>query len=113
MSEKNPLWVMRPTPVRTADVATVMGREALMRKEIDLSLPRHQYDSSAAYIWTIQDKAARQCDINILDPSVQLCDNQSCAAETNGLPIYRDDNHLTEYGNQLLIPIFESISFQT
>ncbi len=110
ISQTHPLWIMRPTPVMPVDVASVMGREALVNRDIDLSLPRHQYDLDTAYIRDLQDQAARQCGIRILDPIATLCDEQHCVAETsNGLPIYRDDNHFTEYGNRLLIPMFQSM----
>jgi hypothetical protein len=110
ISAEHPLWIMRPTPVMPTDIASVMGREALINRDIDLSLPRREYDLDNAYIRGLQDKAAQHCSVHVLDPITTLCGERLCIAETNGLPVYRDNNHLTEYGNRLLIPMFQSIA---
>src|SRR5690606_19591102 len=109
VAEQRPVWIMRPTPVMPADISSVMGREKLINRDMNLSLPRKKYDERNAYIWDLQDKAALQCGIHILDPIEILCDATRCIAEHSGLPIYRDDDHLSEYGNRLLEPMFKSM----
>ncbi len=42
--------------------------------------------------------------MKVLDPSIILCKTGQCISEYKGRPIYRDGDHLSEYGNKLLIP---------
>jgi SGNH domain (fused to AT3 domains) len=45
----------------------------------------------------------------ILDPLPYLCSDGRCAGTKDGWPLYRDDNHLSEYGNKLLVPMFAKV----
>ena len=56
-----------------------------------------------------QDAAEKQCGVKILDPLPYLCDANYCYGSKNGRPLYHDDDHLSEYGNKFLIPMFERI----
>ena len=56
-----------------------------------------------------QDEAARRCGAVILDPTVYLCDQEYCYGSRNLFPLYRDDDHLSEYGNKQLVPIFRQV----
>jgi hypothetical protein len=38
-----------------------------------------------------------------------LCDDQYCYGSINGHSLYFDDDHLSEYGGKLLIPMFDQI----
>jgi len=47
-----------------------------------------------------------QCGVKILDPLPYLCHSGRCWGNQGGQPLYSDDNHLSEFGSQLLIPMF-------
>lgn len=57
----------------------------------------------------MQDMAAEQCGVKILNPLPYLCDDQYCYGSMNGHSLYFDDDHLSEYGGKLLIPMFDQI----
>ncbi len=44
----------------------------------------------------------------ILNPLSYLRDDEYCYGFKNGRPLYYDD-HLSEYGNKFLVPMFEKI----
>jgi hypothetical protein len=50
-----------------------------------------------------------QCGIKILDPTAYLCRNGNCYGSQNGRPLYHDDDHLSEFGNKLLMPLFKQV----
>jgi len=43
------------------------------------------------------------------DPTSYLCRNGRCYGSVNGRPLYSDDDHLSEYGNKLLVPMFRQV----
>jgi hypothetical protein len=60
-------------------------------------------------VWAAQDAAAAQCGVKILDPLPYLCQDGRCWGSKDGRPIYYDDDHLSEYGNKLLVPMFKEV----
>ncbi|MEL7544515.1 MAG: SGNH hydrolase domain-containing protein [Pseudomonadota bacterium] len=40
----------------------------------------------------------------ILDPSQQFCTGQTCRIENDGIPLYRDDDHLSREGAAFILP---------
>jgi hypothetical protein len=38
-----------------------------------------------------------------------MCDDKNCYADLNGRPMYFDDDHLSEFGNKVLVPMFSEI----
>ena len=60
-------------------------------------------------ICAAQDEAAQQCGANILNPLPYLCHDGRCWSNKEGRPIYYDDDHLSEFGNKLLKPMFEEV----
>ena len=50
--------------------------------------------------------AANDPGVKVLDPTPQLCDDTGlCRAEQEGHSLYTDDNHLSEVGARLLLPV--------
>lgn len=56
-----------------------------------------------------QDLALKKCGVKILDPTPYFCDNSKCYADKKGIPLYYDDDHLSVYGADQLIPLFKTI----
>lgn len=74
-----------------------------------IKLPVGEYMRRNKIVWDAQDAAEKQCGVKILDPLPYLCDANYCYGSKNGRPLYHDDDHLSEYGNKFLIPMFERI----
>lgn len=45
---------------------------------------------------------------SVWDPLPSLCDATSCAAMRNGRPLFFDADHLSGYGNRVLLPGFSA-----
>lgn len=103
------VWLTRPVPQMPMDVPTALGRRLLLGQDVELGMTRAAYDATNAYSWRLQDRAAAQCGVRILDVTEPLCDAQTCFAEQDGKPVYRDQDHLSESGNKLLLPIFREL----
>ena len=109
LSENHPLYLVRPIPEMPVDVPTRYGRGVLMGNKQEPSITLEQYHQRHAYIWQAQDAAVAQCGVKILNPLPYLCDEQICHSVHNGIPMYRDADHLSESGNKLLIPMLSEV----
>jgi peptidoglycan/LPS O-acetylase OafA/YrhL len=109
LAANHPLYLVRPTPEMGVRVPEVMGRSMLLKRERQLAVSRQAYRQRNAFVNQVQDLASQQCGAHLLDPLPYLCDDQQCSASRDGRPLYYDDDHLSEFGNRLLMPMFQSI----
>jgi peptidoglycan/LPS O-acetylase OafA/YrhL len=104
-----PLYLMRPIPEMGINVPLAMGRALLLGKSREPSISLEAYHQRNAFVWSVQDQAREQCGAQILDPLPYLCDARRCYGSRDGKPLYYDDDHLSEYGNRLLLPLFKTL----
>lgn len=109
-SPQRPVFQFRPIPEMSANAPRAIAR-ALMRGDrrapwISLA----EYRARHATVIAAQDKAAARCGTRILDPLPYLCDTEHCHAGADGRPWYYDDDHLSEFGNRRLLPMFREVT---
>lgn len=109
LARHHPLYLMRPVPEMMDSVPHLLGRAMLLGKRVEPSITRAAYDERHALVWAAQDEAVARCGAHILDPLPYLCDEQNCYGSRDDRPLYVDDDHLSEFGNRLLIPMFAQI----
>lgn len=107
LAQYRPVYVVRPMPEMPVDVPTLVGRGLLFGEMRNPKVSLADYQRQNAFVMSLQDEAAKRCGVRILDPRPYLCDDQSCYGGYHGRPIYRDQDHLSEFGNRLLLPLFE------
>ncbi|MBR9910202.1 MAG: hypothetical protein GYB33_07605 [Gammaproteobacteria bacterium] len=98
----NALAVATPVPI-------TMSRWLAMGKKGEISLDLDAYRQHHAFIWSVQDEIAARCGAKIVDPLPYLCDAERCYGSKNDIPLYFDDDHLSEYGNRLLVEMFREV----
>ena len=114
LSQTHPVYMLRPIPELKINVAQKMGRDALIfniKSRVSISLA--EYKNRHKIVFEAQDKAAKQCGIKILDPIPYLCESSFCYGDKDGVPLYYDDDHLSERGAQVLIPMLKTIFAQS
>lgn len=110
LSHNNTLFLMRPTPEMIVNPSLALARNLIFnRGNDDIKITLDEYHQRNALVWQAQDLAAEQCGVKILNPLPYLCDEQYCYGSKNGRPLYYDDDHLSEYGNKFLVPMFEQV----
>ena len=109
LAQHRPLYLVRPVPEMPVDVPKAVGRAMQRGLPHEMFITREQYRQRHAFVWGLQDEAARQCGAHILDPLPYLCDEQYCYGSRDGLPLYVDDDHLSETGNRRLVPMFAQV----
>lgn len=103
------VYMVRPIPEMGFDVPKTLSRRMAMGVMDDLSIPMEDYRQRNAWVWAAQDAARAQCGVRVLDATRYLCHDDRCDASRNGRPLYSDDDHLSESGNKLLVPMFAEV----
>ena len=103
------VYMVRPTPELVINVPKVMVRAMAMGVQRDISISLTDYHRRHDFVWAAQDAARDRCGVKILDPLPYLCRDGRCQAQRDGRPLYYDDNHLSEFGNKLLVPMFAEV----
>jgi peptidoglycan/LPS O-acetylase OafA/YrhL len=109
LAKQRTVFMMRPIPEMGFDVPKTLSRRMASGLNSDLSIPIEEYQKRNAWVWAAQDAARDQCGIKILDPTPYLCRDGRCYGSKAGRPLYSDDDHLSEYGNKLLVPMFAEV----
>ncbi|MEH6454202.1 MAG: SGNH hydrolase domain-containing protein, partial [Psychromonas sp.] len=103
----HPVYLIKPTPEMRKNIPKTLAKNIILNKKDDLSINYELYLLRNKYIISLIDELAYSNDIQALDPIPYLCDNGRCIAQFNGRPIYSDGDHMSEYGNKLLAPMFQ------
>lgn len=107
IQKERQVYLVRPIPEMGVDVPKTLSRNIMFgRGNDDIKITLEEYHDRHKLVWEAQDQAAEQCGVKILDPLPYLCDDQYCYGSRNGRPLYYDDDHLSEYGNKFLVPMF-------
>lgn len=103
------VFMVRPLPEMGFDVPKKLSRRMVFGINQDLDIPLHAYKQRNNWVWLAQDAARDRCGVKIIDPTSLLCRGGRCYGSMGGRPLYHDDDHLSGFGNQLLVPIFSDI----
>lgn len=109
IAENRELFVLGPIPELAVNVPNVMGRKALQGVKHRVSVDLESYLTRNSLALETLIAASNKCNITVLDPVPFLCNDEACYGDTGGQPIYFDDDHLSERGAELLIPLFGSV----
>lgn len=107
LAKHRPVYLIRPFPEMGRDIPRTLSRRMSFGVVGDLSVPLTDYRQRNDWVWAAQDAARARCGIKILDPIPYLCRAGQCYGSSHGRALYFDDDHLSEYGNKLLIPMFQ------
>lgn len=109
IAKERTVYMVRPIPEMDSPVPQTMSRRMALGLTADVSVSMNDYRNRNAWVWAAQDAARDQCGIKILDPLPYLCRDGRCYGSRNGRPLYSDADHLSEFGNKLLVPMFAAV----
>lgn len=61
------------------------------------------------HVFPIINSIEKKNHVQIIDPWKVLCDDHKCFAAVNGMPLYKDSNHLSVFGAEYISPIFDPL----
>ena len=102
------VYLVRPIPEMKVDIP-ISARAMVWGVHSETSVSLEEYHQRNAIVWEAQDAASAQCGARILDPLPYLCLDGQCSGIRNGRSMYYDEDHLSEYGNKFLVPMFAEV----
>lgn len=105
------IYILDPIPEMGINVPqTLIKNKMFENNSHDVSINLSDYSKRHAATQLLHREIARHCNATILDPTPYLCSQEKCWGSINGRSLYYDDDHLSEYGNRLLVPLFAQIA---
>lgn len=107
----HPVYLLYPTPEMRINVPKVLSKNIMFNINLDddLSVKYDLYLQRNKRLRLLYKEVAEINNIQTLDPVPLLCGNDRCMAQFKGRPIFFDGDHMSEYGNKLLTPMFEAV----
>jgi peptidoglycan/LPS O-acetylase OafA/YrhL len=107
IAKTHPVFLLRPIPEMGQHIPNT-ARDMILGNPQSAGVSVSDYLERNAAIWKAQDSASKKCGAVVIDPIPILCPGGLCSGFKEGRPLYYDDNHLSEYGNKFLTPLFEA-----
>ncbi|WAT32142.1 acyltransferase family protein [Pseudomonas sp. GXZC] len=110
IAEQHPVYIVRPIPEMPFSVYKGLNLQSrILGSSSDITVPLESHQKRTRLANAAIDTAAAQCHAKIIDPAPYLCPNGHCLGSKNGVPLYFDDNHLVDSGNEQLRGLFKSV----
>ena len=106
------VWLIGPAPEIGFDVPKSLYIDMLrLGRPLDIRPTDQEFAERQAFVFSTFDEAERTFGVKTIWPDRALCREDRCDVQRNGVPLYSDDNHLTNFGSRLLTttfaPVFE------
>jgi peptidoglycan/LPS O-acetylase OafA/YrhL len=110
LAKMRPVYIVKPIPEFDVNVPIVLAREKRVNPDApDLTLDISDYYKRNEFVLQVMQEAHDECGVHLLDPTRYLCSKGKCMGSHDGRPLYFDMNHLSEYGNRFLVPMFKPV----
>ena len=111
ISTNNDLYVLEPIPEIGIDVPLTISRKLVLGKDPSTGISIFDYKKRNKKIINQLNESKNNCSFKTIKTSKYLCSSENfCKANEGKMPLYFDDDHLSEYGNKKLIPAFKKIN---
>lgn len=110
IAETNPTFIVRPIPDMPFNVNKGLHVQSRFgMSSSDIVFPVDSYlAQNATYLDAVRI-AESTCGVRSLDPLPYLCPEGMCMGSKGGRPLYFDDNHLVDFGNEQLKGLFKGV----
>jgi hypothetical protein len=113
LAAQRPVYQVRPIPEMPVHVPKALARSLILGQARHVSVTLADYHERHRFIWEGQNEARSRCGAEILDPLPYLCHRDHCYGSVSNKSLYYDDNHLSESGNKVLVPMFRPVVVST
>jgi peptidoglycan/LPS O-acetylase OafA/YrhL len=90
-------------------VPAVLAREKLAAKTRIFPPSTDAYFDRQKFVLATFAQLQRDDGVTIVYPHEVLCRSGTCAVSQDGIPLYRDEHHLSVYGARQLAPLFSAV----
>lgn len=103
------LSVISSVPEYTVEIPKVLAHRAIIGNNITIEQTRKSFEDRSALSNIAQSEVSKKCGAKVIDISSTFCDAAKCITIKDGKPMYFDDDHLSIFGADQLIPIFRNL----
>jgi peptidoglycan/LPS O-acetylase OafA/YrhL len=109
IAENHPVYIVKPIPEMPFSVYKGLNlHQRIFGDAADISIPLQDYEQRNRVANDAIETVAKRCNAQVLDPTPLLCPDGNCMGSKQGVPLYFDDNHLVDAGNQQLKGLFKA-----
>ncbi|MDF3200650.1 acyltransferase family protein [Pseudomonas sp. 1912-s] len=110
IAENHPVYIVKPIPEMPFSVYKGLNlHKRIFQSASDISISLDSYQTRNRIAMRAIEVAAQQCNVKVIDPTPYLCPNGRCMGSKGGVPLYYDDNHLVDSGNEQLKGLFKQV----
>jgi peptidoglycan/LPS O-acetylase OafA/YrhL len=105
------VWLFKEVPLqRKGTIAKLSSLAMIGRPTVRVGRPLDEHHARQHFIDTLfAELAANDPQVHVLDPAPLLCNQGICKAQLDGYSQYKDENHLSDQGGELMKPLFAPI----
>lgn len=100
--------IIGPVPEFEHSVPMDLAKMRLWHEQWEIAPSRDEFLSREVFVDAQLAKLAKLPGVTLVEPGDELCPAARCATMTDGLPLYRDSNHLSVSGAERLAPLFNA-----
>lgn len=110
IAENHPVYIVKPIPEMPFSVYKGLNlQRRIFQQRSDISIPVHDYEMRNKLAISVIESVAKRCNATVVDPTPYLCPEGNCTGSKGGVPLYFDDNHLVDAGNEQLKGLFKEV----
>ncbi|EXD15032.1 acyltransferase family protein [Acinetobacter baumannii] len=103
------LFIISSVPEYTIEIPKVLAHRSIMRNSAPITQTYTDFQERSKLSNAAQVEAAKRCGAEIIDITSAFCDSDKCVTTKDGKPLYFDDDHLSVFGADQLIPKFKTM----
>ena len=110
IAQNHPVFIVKPIPEMPFNIYKGLNlHKRIFQHSSDITISLQDYEKRNRVANHAIEFAAKQCNAEVIDPTPYLCPNGKCMGSKGGVPLYFDDNHLVDAGNEQLKGLFKGI----
>jgi hypothetical protein len=109
LAEDNPIFILKPLPEFGFNIPNEMIKRSFLSLKLDIKMSQGEYNKRNLFMSRLLAKTAVKCDVTIIDATAKIMQNGFYYGVIEGQPIYRDDNHLNNFGALFISSVFDRI----
>jgi peptidoglycan/LPS O-acetylase OafA/YrhL len=111
IAKNHPVYIVKPIPEMPFSVYKGLNlHRRIFQQASDISIPLYEYEQRNRNAIAVIEAVAKRCNVTVVDPAPYLCPEGHCMGSKDGVPLYFDDNHLVDAGNQQLKGLFKGVA---
>lgn len=101
--------IVEQVPETEFNIPLAAARALLLKRNMELRPLVNDYVARQAYVSEVIDSLIEKYSVILIRPQAVMCGNNYCSVFNEGIPIYRDTNHITNSYAEKMAAIFDPV----